>query len=224
MKYKFPLRIPDSWKLTVTQGFHENHNGNDVAVDDGVMTFGIPFVWCFPFPGKPYEIQVDTPVAALATKARAQVDGTDPATGITYSIIGLHLSSSPYTVLPGSNTDIVFKQGDTIAHLGNSGVVRPLPTPEKPFDGSHIHLALGIKKPGEANYTMVDPSIYFDVTNPFRGADDLTKDDPIYKWAHDKATLPSAKLTFLGQSMMSTNPTQARIVLAVAMVIKAFGS
>lgn len=224
MKHPFPLRIPSGWRLSITQGYHSGHAGNDVALDNGAMTFGIPFVWPFPFSGKPYEIQVDNPVAALATKARAQVDGTDPLTGITYSIIGLHLSSSPHTVLPASTTSIVFNQGDTIAYLGNSGAVLPKPTPEAPFAGSHIHLALGIKKPREANFTMVDPSIYFDKDNPFRGVDDLTRDDPVYVWAVDKAVLPSAKLTFLGNQTLATNPVQGRIILAVAAFLKAFGN
>lgn len=224
MKHPFPVRIPVGWKVIITQGYHANHNGLDVATGDAVMTYGIPVVWPFPFPGKPYEIQVDNPVPALSKRARVQVDGTDPTTGITYSVIGLHASSSPYTVFPSATTDVVFNQGDTIAYIGNSGAVYPKPTPQKGFDGSHLHLSLGVKKPGELNYTMVDPALYFDENNPFRGPDDPSRDQPIYNWMASAAILPSDKLRILADGMQAVNPKQASILRAVAGFLRAFGS
>lgn len=179
--YKFPIRVPEGWKLTITQGFHEKHNGNDVACGTGPMTYGLPIVWPFPWPGKPYDIAVNAPIGA--TKAHAQVDTVDPSTGIAYSLVYIHLSGAIFTQQAGEDTDRRFQQGDTIGFIGNNGAVRPLPTPASPFGGSHLHLGLGVKMPGEANYTMVDPSLYFDANDPYRGADDPTRDQPVYDWA-----------------------------------------
>lgn len=221
---KYPIRIPKGWRLTITQGYHANHEANDVTSGDGPSTYGLPVVWSFPFPGKPYRMMVNSPLAAKATRASAQIDGIDPNTGITYSCIYIHLSSAPYVVEDGVSNSIVFKQGDIVGYIGNSGAVIPKPTPTNPFGGAHLHLALGIKKPGEANFTMVDPLLHFDILNPFRGADDPSRDKPVYDWAADQAILPSDKLTFLGQSMTASNPTQAKIVLAVAAFLRAFNS
>lgn len=181
--YKFPIRIPEGWKLTKSQGFHSEHNGNDIVCGDGRMTFGVPVVWPFPFPGKPYDSLVDSPVAANAVHAHAQVDGIDPETGILYSVIYIHLSGAVLSLLPGVDSNKRFALGETIGYIGNSGWVIPKPTVQTPFGGSHLHLGLGIKKPGEMNATMVDPSLYFDLNDPFRGADDPTRDKPVDDWA-----------------------------------------
>jgi len=187
--YKFPIRLPIGWKLAKSQGFHDGHEGNDIVVagsDYGPRTFGLPFVWPFPFPGRIYDSVADSPIAAEAKKAHAQVDGIDPNTGIAYSILVIHLSGAAYTVAAGQASNAVFHEGDVIGYLGNSGMVSPKPTIERPFDGSHAHIGLGIKKLGEINYTMVDPSIYFDINDPFRGPDDPSRDQPVYDWANIK--------------------------------------
>lgn len=232
MKYPFPFRIPEGWKITVTTPFTgvDKHNGVDVVVLDtqGVYkpetTYGIPLVWPFPFPGKPYEIHIDSPVPGQGKKARVQVDGVDPKTNIQYSLIDVHASSSPYFIPANTPNTIVFNQGDVIAFVGNNGSVTPKPTQDNGFLGSHAHLALGVKRPGQLNAVNEDPLQYFDLATPFRGADDPSRDQPIYDWMASAAILPSEKLRILGQAMVASNPTQARIVLAVAGVLKAFGS
>ena len=232
MKYQFPFRIPVGWKLFVTTPFTgvDKHNGVDVVTLDqmGVYkpeyTYGIPIVWPFPFPGKPYEIHIDSPIPGQGKKARIQVDGVDPVTNIQFSLIDVHASSSPYFVPAGTPNSIVFKQGDVIGFVGNNGAVSPKPTSSDGFAGSHSHIALGVKRPGMLNAINEDPLIYFDLANPFRGTDDPSKDQPIYDWMASRAILPSEKLRILGQAMMASNPKQAKIVLAVATFLKAFGS
>ena len=229
MKYKYPIRIPAGWKLTLSQGFHSEHNGNDVVCGDGAMTYGIPVVWSFPWVGTVYDSVVDSPIAANVTKAHVQVDCVDPNTGIAYSVIYIHLSGATF-YQPYGAPQHAFNQGDVIGYIGNGGLVRPKPTVENPFGGSHLHLGLGVKKVGELNYTMVDPSLYFDLNDPWRGADDPSRDKPVYDWAiaHGVPPIvipgltPSAKLTVLANEMMATNPTQAKIILAVAALLKAF--
>ena len=182
--YKFPIRIPPGKFLSISQGFKPDiHEGNDVVCGDGPSTFGLPFVWPFPFPGKIYDSVADSPIAAESRHAHAQVDGIDPATGISYSVLCIHLSSVIYTVAPGADSPVRFLMGEAIGYLGNSGMVSPKPTLQNPFGGSHAHLGLGIKNPGEMNYKMVDPSLYFDITSPFYGPDDPSLDKPVYDWA-----------------------------------------
>ena len=182
--YKFPIRIPSGKILTISQGFKpDTHVGNDVVCGTPIETFGLPFVWPFPFPGKIYDSIADSPIAAQAKQAHAQVDGTDPVTGISYSVLCIHLSSVVYTVAPGADSPVRFLMGETIGYLGNSGMVSPKPSLTAPFAGSHAHLGLGIKQLGQANYTMVDPSLYFDVSDPFYGPDDPSKDSPVLEWA-----------------------------------------
>lgn len=180
--YKFPLRLPHNLDPILTQGFRAEepldmstmlststrfHNGVDVVCGTNEQTWGRECVWPFPWPGTVYDSRVDSPLGAKQF-ARAQIGTTDPDTGIAYSIIYLHLSAVAKTKGPTDTNVIVYQQGETIGKMGNNGFVNPKPTPERPLDGSHLHLGLGVKKPGEINYTMVDPLQYFDISDPYR--------------------------------------------------------
>lgn len=195
--YKFPIRVPEGWQLTVTQPFrsteladwykarHINmpeHNGVDVVCGDGPHTYGTACVWPFPFPGKVYDSFADAPIGAKL-HAHAQIDGVDPVTGILYSLIFLHLSAVSHSKLYGSKQEIIYNEGDVIGYIGNNGWVNPEPTQANPFGGSHLHLGLGIQKPGENNATMVDATLYLDINDPFHGPDDPGRDQPVYDWA-----------------------------------------
>jgi len=165
MKYQFPIRIPQGQNLIVTQPFKSiapvdiskalsvettEHNGVDICVGNtgdsrdtiSKKTWGAACVWPFPFPGIVYDSRVSSQFGATDF-ARCQVDGIDPATGILYSIIYLHLSSVTNTKAPTEDKVITYKQGDVIGRIGNNGFVRPAPTPEKPLNGSHLHGVLG---------------------------------------------------------------------------------
>jgi peptidoglycan hydrolase-like protein with peptidoglycan-binding domain len=117
--------------------------------------------------------------------AHAQIDTTDPATGIKYSLIYLHLSSVTKTKDVSDNQTIVYNQGDVIGHIGNNGEVHPVPTPAQPQLGSHLHLGLGVKKPGELNYLMVDPQTLFDANDPYVGNYQFTRDLFMGSWGDD---------------------------------------
>lgn len=214
--YKFPIK---SNKLILTQAFRSDrridfstalsvntsfHNGVDVVCGTNEETWGKECTWPFPFTGTVYDAEVDSPMGAKL-HAHSQIDGTDPETGISYSLIYIHLSSVIHTVQPGSSSTWIYNQGDTIGKIGNNGAVNPPPTPEHPLWGTHLHLGVGVKKPGEINYTMVDPLTIFE----------LNLSEPA-------EPTPYEILVSLGNSLIATQPTQARIILAVAGIIKAF--
>ena len=231
MKYKFPVRVPSNLSLILSQPFRTKepvdissalstqtteHIGVDVVCGTNEQTWGTECVWSFPFQGVVYDSRVSSQYGAKDF-ARCQIDGTDPQTGITYSVIYLHLSSVTNTKTPTDTKVVTYNYGDVIGKIGNNGSVVPAPTPQRPLDGTHLHLGLGVKKPNELNYTMVDPLLYFDIKTPFVGTPSLsTPPTP--------ELLPSARLEIVGNQMMLTNPTQARIVLAVARLLKAFNS
>lgn len=179
--FKWPIQIPGNLKLKVVQSFHTraptdlsqalsiqtiDHIGTDVVCGTNEQTWGKNFVWPFPWPGTAFDSRVDSMFGATQ-HAHAQVDTVDPATGITYGLIGIHLSAVTHTKSPIDNQIITFNFGDVIGKIGNNGAVTPLPTPACPLCGTHLHLGLGVKKPGELNYTMVDPQLFFDINDPF---------------------------------------------------------
>lgn len=211
--YKFPIRIPDDWRLYLAQPFRAEttipissaystspafHDGVDVVCGTPEQTWGSACVWPFPFPGVVYDAEVDSPMGATQ-HAHSQIDGVDPATGIQYSLIYLHVSAVAQTKSPVENKQIVYKQGDVIGWIGNNGAVNFVlngitytgPIVSYPFGGSHLHLGVGVKKPGELNATMVDPLLYFDLNNPFRGPDDPSRDKPVYDWVIAHGGIPS---------------------------------
>lgn len=182
MKYNFPIQLRRGLDLTLTQGFRSDtqldlstalstttrfHNGVDIVCGTNEQTWGQSCVWPFPWDGIVYASQVDSLFGATKN-ARAQIDTTDPMTGIKYSLIYLHLSSVTNTKTAFEDKIVIYKEGDVIGKIGNNGFVKPPPTAQQPLMGSHLHLGLGVKKPDEINYTMVDPQLHFEVNRPFR--------------------------------------------------------
>ena len=167
-KYKFPLRIAEDKKVILTQGFKSQelideykkngyniqfHDAIDVATGTLKDTHGTPLVCPFP---KAECIYFDDSGATGTQKAdRVQIKYVDGDT--EYIMGGLHFSKMLY------QQNYVF--GETIAWLGNSGFVLPAPTKDSPLNGSHLHLTLRV------NGVIVDPLLYFDINNPFRGED-----------------------------------------------------
>jgi murein DD-endopeptidase MepM/ murein hydrolase activator NlpD len=207
MKYNFPVLLPEGRSIEVTQPFRSDsplslstayststafHNGVDIVCGTPEETWGTPCVWPFPFSGTVYDALVDSPRGATV-HAHSQIDGTDPDTGIKYSLVYLHLSAVTAPKQDGSTTEITYKQSDIIGNIGNNGFVNPPPTPENPDAGTHLHFGVGVKKPGELNYTMVDPLTIFDVNLPFRTPSGEAADLKIEVEALNKATDPSVR-------------------------------
>jgi len=220
MKYKFPVRAN---KIIVSQPFRsttpvdlskalskeKEHNGLDIVCGTNEETWGKECIWSFPWTGIVYDAQVDSQFGATQ-HAHCQIDTVDPVTGIKYSVVYLHLSSVTESKSPEEDKFISYNQGDVIGRIGNNGYCVPAPTPARPYDGTHLHLGLGVKKPSDTNYIMTDPQLYFDVNDPYLSTPPSS--DP----------LPSAILEELGNKM--TDPIQAKLVLLVAKILKAFNS
>lgn len=190
--YRFPLRIPYGTNLTIAQPFRADsqidfstalststifHNGVDIVSGNPQQSWGLDCVWPFPWPGTVFSAEVDSPFGALL-HAHTQVDTVNPETGTAYSLIYLHVSSVPSPKTPTQDKLITYYLGDTVAKTGNNGAVTPKPTPQKPYDGTHLHLGLGVKRPGELNFIMADPLSIFDINDPFRSTNQFifTKD------------------------------------------------
>lgn len=139
----------------------------DVSCGDAPHTWGLPCVWPFPWEGIIWESLVDSPFNARFN-AHAQIDGIDPLTRIQYSLVFIHLSSVTQSKSALDSEVMTYKQGDVIGHIGNNGFVTPAPTIQNPLAGSHLHLGVGVKKPGETNFLMMNPLDYFDLSIPFR--------------------------------------------------------
>lgn len=209
--YKFPIRIHPDEALNLAQPYHGEtttlskalstdptfHNGVDVTCGNAANTWGKECIWPFPWPGTVYYSEVDSPMGATL-HAHAQVDTVDPATGIEYSLVLIHLSWVPKTKTAEDSQVIVYNFGDVIGKIGNNGAVSPKPTPEQPFAGSHLHLGIGVKNPGELNPLMLDPLLYFNLTDPFRGPDAaLAADIKTEIAVLQQQTDPTVKASFL---------------------------
>jgi len=96
-----------------------------------------------------------------------------------------------HTVYNYFNVGDKVKAGTVVALMGNTGDVNPKPTPLKPYDGTHCHMRYSRyqKNADGANYNIVslDPTLYFDINNPYEGVDSSVVVDlqPVY-WAWDK--------------------------------------
>ena len=173
--YKFPLRIPLGRGVEITQVFKStelveyykskgldvtSHEAIDVACGNAGQTYGTPFVCPFP---------TATLDRIYEGDAEEGISGMIQVTYNGLTLGGLHLS--------GVVKQDVYREGDALGYIGNYGYVLPAPTIGQPFAGSHIHLYTIVD--GKA----VDPLLYFDVNDPFRGPDDPSKDRPAIRWA-----------------------------------------
>jgi hypothetical protein len=183
MKYKLPLAVPKGEKPIITGPYGANdpellawyaehglnltaHNGVDIVVGDSILTYGTRIVcpvpeaelsqtwWDYPMSTKGNGIQI------------AWEEGPD-----RYNMRAWHCSEIVTNRLS-------FKEGDVIGYIGNSGLVRPAPTPQRPFDGSHIHLML------YKNGVIIDPMTVFNIKDWFTQEDTgVEKDLPPLQWA-----------------------------------------
>lgn len=189
--YKFPIRIPQEWRVIITQGFkstelaewykkqgldYPEHLAIDLVIGNpeytSWTTYGATVVCPFPTA----ELITCEPGTGPDGKGgRFQIE-TTLADGTKLRMGGIHCSE----VVNQSS----FKEGDIVAYIGNGGYVKPAPTPEKAYAGGHLHLSRSEKKVGELNFTPKDPLEIFNIYEPFRGEDSgFEKDIKPIAWA-----------------------------------------
>jgi len=67
----------------------------------------------------------------------------------------------------------MFYEGEDMGYVGNFGYVLPAPTIGQPLNGAHAHITIVL------NGKVVDPLLFLDPRNPFRGEDTgFEKDKP----------------------------------------------
>lgn len=202
-KLPFPVQVHSGLKLVVTQHYgnpsnveyyKQNginmpfHNGVDVVLSgDNLKTFGTAIV-C---PSDGWLVRkaywYDDPISANGNEL---VIWSPVIDGEQIELRFVHLS------------EIIAKEGDILpkgyimGYIGNSGLVSPKPTPEKPCSGTHLHLGMCIYKDSVLQdakngvYGLIDPLTRLDINNPFKGEDTgLEKDVPAFKWAFEKKSL-----------------------------------
>ncbi len=180
-KFDLPVLLPPGVEATVTQPFGVTanelepigpngeahfHYGVDLVFGTPAETYGTPIVMPF-VDGRiagyllPPSTYSDTPFVSVSGVG---------ATGNRYLVVFDHIAN--------------FFMQDAYAHLsilgtvGNYGTVSPVPTPENPFGGSHLHLGL------MCDDIWVDPLEYFDIKSPhIGGPHDPANDVPRLVWA-----------------------------------------
>lgn len=196
---KFPIRIPEGWRVILTQLFkstelsdwykaqglnYPEHLAIDVVVGTPTYqqwaTYGATIVCPFPLA----EMIASDPGTDPGDmkSGRFQLRYTEPD-GTQVIMGGIHCSD----VVQGQ----WFKEGDTVAFIGNGGYVNPVPTVEDAYAGGHLHLTYIRKGPQDINGVPRDPLEIFDPNNPFRGSDSGFENDirPIawaMKWSKEK--------------------------------------
>ena len=183
MIYKFPLRIPKGRVVSITQGFKSTELANwykerginiiehmaiDVECGNAVETYGTPLICPF----------------GHANLVEGNLVHADPEKGISGRILIETIDDREHKLVMGAIhlskvvEQRVYHEGDVLGYIGNYGPVRPTPTIGRPFDGAHVHISL------IDNGVVVDPAQYFDMADPYRGADaGVAFDLPAIKWA-----------------------------------------
>lgn len=179
-KFKLPIQLNTATRITITQPFGVTsntlepvgpngephfHYGIDIITGDDHHTFGRALICPFPTSQVINEfvqpqLSPKTPFIQLGHVAE---DGTK------YNLTLAHCSY----FAPGTQ----FVLGDTVAKIGNIGLVEPQPTLKDPYAGAHLHLGL------QVNGVWVDPEHYFDITSTFPGPDPTPQDQlPATDW------------------------------------------
>lgn len=202
-KLPIPIRVPDGYRLAMTQPYANTglndwyarngitapfHNGVDLVITDRLgrtnwtKTYGAALIT--PTSGwRIVKITFDTPMATkgngITIESPEYVEN-----GVTKKSQVVFWHCSATRSLPG--TLPAFTE---VAYIGNSGLVRPEPSPVCAHCGSHLHLMLFDYTFNGSFWTLdnnnngvggaIDPLTRFDLSNVIYGADtSVDKDLP----------------------------------------------
>lgn len=151
MKFAFPIKLHSGLNSIITQEYGNKnmvewykangvdineHNGTDIILSGHTSkTYGSELICPFP-KGKVVKTWFDNP---MSTKGNGTLIQSEPfeEDGIQKIVQFLLWHCSEIVT-----SKIDFVEGETIAYVGNSGLVRPAPRPDCAYCGSHLHLGM----------------------------------------------------------------------------------
>lgn len=179
-----PIKVHSGLKIVVTNPFgkvaphlkdwyikhtgKDIHNGIDLVLSGKrYQSYGAELL--APFDGKVVQTRKNEPMCKTGNLVKIlSIDGR---------FMAQHHHCSKVKVNLG---DVVTK-GDTLALMGNSGLVRPIPTLKDCFNGTHTHFMLWEMIDGK--WTLIDPNRYIDWDKQLAGADtSIDEDVPPLAW------------------------------------------
>lgn len=141
------------------------HNGTDFIIGDSILTYGTKLV-CPVSEASLSQTWWDNPMST-------QGNGIQISWEYNYDRYSMRCWHCSEIVVKSS-----YKEGEVIGYIGNSGLCRPSPTPQKPFNGSHLHLML------YKNGILINPLTVFNPNEWYISSDTgVQKDIPPLQWA-----------------------------------------
>jgi len=205
---KFPFKVPNGYKLKVTQPFGSIsklqfykdrgidipfHNGVDIVLVDSQgrevpkVTYGSALIT----PSVGWQIVKTTFDNPMSTKGNGVTiqssEIIDTLGRVTrWQLVFWHCSEVVYT-------KGILGAFETVGYVGNSGAVSPAPSIACPYCGSHLHLMLYIHEKRDGTWYVLDPANgvggaqdvlkYIDINDVYYGNDtDFLKDEPPLMW------------------------------------------
>ena len=198
---KFPVICPPGSMVVICQGFKPDHDAIDFIIRDPNLsdrenlrlTYGSQLV-CPVLSAKCVNINDFGTMQDLGNGV--DIEWQDGA-----FFYRLHFWHTVFNVIKLG--DLV-SEGQIVALMGNTGAVTPKPTFESPYNGTHCHMRYSQYQKdnwgGNVNIVSLDPTLYFDVQNPYEGSDsDVIIDLEPVKWSWNKLGITSVwdKLVYL---------------------------
>lgn len=211
--FKLPIIIPKGLKPIITQGygavgnldFYKEHgvnipfhNGVDICTNGtSRQTYGCPVIT----PSGSWTVfKVYDEGNPLAANGNEVVIHSSPfqENGVTkwVELRFVHLSKV-FPKLEGS----VVPAGTVVGLIGNSGLVSPAPTPDAPYNGTHLHIGMveyqmvngqsATINEHNGVYGLVDPLSRIDIHTYDTAEDDVTRDAPPLEWGIEQKGLTS---------------------------------
>ncbi|MGH7174807.1 MAG: M23 family metallopeptidase [Minisyncoccia bacterium] len=127
------------------------HYGVDLVAGDDHHTYGLAIVCPFPT----IAIADKTWEGAMNSLGNGIIGNYTDAEGVKHTLTFWHVSKE--------SDPVDYAEGETMANVGNTGLVAPQPSLKDPYAGAHLHLGY------QRNGVWTDPLTIFDLTTWYPG-------------------------------------------------------